>query len=170
MNKLILTICVLIFFVNCSGNLESSRWDHFPIKIQQISDDDIEIINTYNEIIGVQVFELVQDPNIADCLVEETEGKIIRHGNQYLGYVDLTYSSNYIESCVLNLSIELEGPTRISIYAHEIGHVLNAPHFSTGIMISETPPMYIDELTENIEGELLDWILSNYSDLLTASE
>lgn len=159
-----LTYVLKMSIVSCFMMISCSSVGGFtdlPIKIQHLSELDQHVIDKYNDYFGVKIFELVESES--DCaLIYDTD--TLLHDDNLFGHASLEWGADgKVTNCVIRIRDDLDDWEYTNILAHELGHVLGAPHMDSGIM--DPSVSGIRNLDTLFDGEFNDWVRGSYADM-----
>lgn len=129
-------------------------WENLPVLVQTNNAYDLEVIDTYNEIFGQDIF-VAGDSGVPITRAELPQG--------VLGRADVHCGISGIERAEITIS-PLVRSKRVYQYtlAHELGHVLGlVDHLPEGLMQERAEPM-TESLAHHFDGHFVLWVKNSY--------
>lgn len=160
MKKIFFAILLCFFSSACI----KKQWAELPVHVAIASDNDLRVIEQYNEFFGQEIF--VADP---DGPVEIEYTDIFTRTNGDLdGNTTVFGDENGITGAYVQIDLNADLDRAFCIVAHELGHVLGAEHTSTGVMAFDSECETGIIFSESGDAEFLQWLFDNYG--LTPAE
>lgn len=149
-------IFLFVFLISCGPYID--KWQSFPICVDTNNQDEIYVLEIYNESAGEQLFEVCED----QITVERVELIIGEDGDEKNGHAQKWFTAEGIQWCEIQILDTLSGAEHRSTFAHELGHCLGFEGHSddeNDLMFHASPT---DNLQNHIDDFIVDWFLDYY--------
>lgn len=142
----------------CVGGEEGDYWPELPISVQVTNDVELQVIDDYNSLIGVDFFEACDSEN-ADIKVAYTDENFPQGDfGDVLGSTLTICNDGKITGAQIELSPVFSSNQEWRYaFAHELGHAVGFGHISNTIMESPITETGYSEKLKLFADDFLMW-------------